>query len=87
MSNNDQVVQEFDIKRIIKATKLPLICVYKNPADYPGKYVARLWDADKPTTLVVLADSFETIRKVKPNEMVILQRQDNDDPVIIETWI
>lgn len=87
MEREDKVVDAFDIRRIIKHTRLPLICVYKNPADYPDKYVARLWDVDIPTTLVALADSLEAIREAKPAEMVILQRQDNDDPVIIETWI
>lgn len=87
MESGDRVVQTFDMRRLMKATKLPLICVYKNPADYPNKYVARLWDVDKPTTLVAIADSFEEIRAAKPPEMVIMQRQPNDDPVIIETWI
>ena len=87
MESDDRVVQTFDIKRLVKITKLPLICVYKNPADYPGKYVARVWDVDKPTTLVAIADSFEEIRAAKPPEMVVMQRQPNDDPVIIETWI
>lgn len=86
MDNNDRVVQEFDMRRIIKATRVPLICVYKNPADYPGKYVARLWDVDTPTTLVVVADSLEEIRIAKPQQMVIMQRHPNDDPVIVETW-
>ncbi|MDD3230899.1 MAG: hypothetical protein PHE09_17035 [Oscillospiraceae bacterium] len=87
MENGDRVVQTFDMRRLMKVTKLPLICVYKNPADYPNKYVARLWDVDKPTTLVAITDSFEEIRAAKPPEMVIMQRQPNDDPVIIETWI
>ena len=87
MENNDRVVQEFEMRRIIKATRVPLICVYKNPADYPDKYVARLWDVDTPTTLVAVADSLEEIRAAKPPQMVIMQRQPNDDPVIVETWI
>ena len=87
MESEDKVVQTFDMRRILKRTRLPLICVYKNPADYPGKYVARLWDVDKPTTLVVLANSLEQIRAVRPPEMIIMQRQINDDPVIVETWI
>ena len=87
MDNNDRVVQEFDMRRIIKATRVPLICVYKNPTDYPNKYVARLWGVDTPTTLVAVADSLEEIRAAKPPQMVIMQRQPNDDPVIVETWI
>jgi endonuclease V-like protein UPF0215 family len=87
MESEDKVVKTFDIHRIAKSTRFPLICIYKNPADYPGKYVARLWDVDKPTNLVAIAESLEEIRETKPPEMVIMQRQPNDDPVIIETWI
>jgi endonuclease V-like protein UPF0215 family len=87
MDNKDKVVEVFDLRRIIKPTKIPLICVYKNPADYPGKYIARLWDVDRPTNIIAIAESLEEIREAKPAEMVIMQRHPNDDPVIVETWI
>ncbi len=87
MDNKDKVVELFDLHRIIKPTKIPLICVYRKPADYPGKYIARLWDVDRPTNIIAIAESLEEIREAKPAEMVILQRHPNDDPVIVETWI
>jgi len=71
----------------MQITRLPLICVYNNPSDYPGKYVARVWDVDRPTNLVAIADSLEEIREAKPPEMMIMDRMQNDDPVIVETWI
>ncbi len=79
------------INKALAAVTLPLICVYKNPADYPDKYVARLWDVKrpsaKPTDMVVLADTLEEVRSIKPEWMAITPRQEADDPVIIETWI
>jgi endonuclease V-like protein UPF0215 family len=87
MEREDKVVDAFDIRRITKRTRLPLICVYKSPADYPGKYIARLWDVDIPTELIAKADTLEEIRKAIPAEMVNLGREPEDDPVIIETWI
>lgn len=87
MQMEDKVVKSFDMNSLIKITRLPLICIYNNPSDYPGKYVARLWDVDKPTNMVAIAESLEEIREAKPPEMMIMDRMPNDDPVIVETWI
>jgi len=85
VEDKDKIVKSFDIS--IKITRLPLICVYSNLSDYPGKYVARLWDINQPTNMVAIAESLEKIREAKPAEMIIMQRQPQDDPVIVETWI
>lgn len=87
MESEDIVVKTFDMRQITKLARFPLICIYNSPEDYPGKYVARLWDGDKPTTLVAIADSLEEIRETKPPEMMIMDRMPNDDLVIVETWI
>jgi endonuclease V-like protein UPF0215 family len=87
MQTEDKVVRSFDLNSLMQITRLPLICVYNNPSDYPGKYVARVWDVDRPTNLVAIADSLEEIREAKPPEMMIMDRMPNDDPVIVETWI
>ena len=87
MQTEDKVVKSFDMSNLMKITRLPLICVYNSPSDYPGKYVARLWDVDKPTNMVAVAESLEEIREAKPPEMMIMDRLTGDDPVIVETWI
>lgn len=87
MQMEDKVVKSFDMNSLIKITRLPLICIYNSPSDYSGKYVARLWDVDKPTNMVAIAESLEEIREAKPPEMMIMDRMPNDDPVIVETWI
>lgn len=87
MNSEDKVVQTFDLSRITKVSQLPLICIYSSPKDYPGKYIARLWDVNKPTNIVAIAENLEEIRETKPADMVIMQRQPQDDPVIVETWI
>ena len=87
MNSEDKAVQTFDLSRIAKATQFPLICIYNSPKDYPGKYIARLWDVNRPTNIVAIAESLDEIRKTKPADMVIMQRQLQDDPVIVETWI
>lgn len=83
----DYEVEFFDLKRAAKLTRISLICVYFNPRDYPGKYVARLWDCDRPTQIMATADTLEGIRAKIPDTMVKLDRDHRDDPVIVETWI
>ncbi len=81
------IVDRFDYKRISQGEGIPIICVYRHPADYPTQYVARLWRMRRPEKVIALADTLEQIRMAKPPEMVILNRGENDDPCIVETWI
>lgn len=67
--------------------RVPIIVVYKNPLDYPDKYVARLWGVKNATNMVVIKNSLEEIRKAIPKEMYRLGATNRDDPVIIETWL
>lgn len=66
---------------------MPVIAVYKNPADFPEKFVARLFRLGKPTVIVVAKNTLPEIRMTIPRNMVRLPRHMNDDPVILETWI
>lgn len=71
---------------------VPLITVYKNTTkDYPGKWVARLFDI-RPgevirTRCIMLADQVSELYKAKPNNMMVLAPQANDDPCILEVWV
>ncbi len=83
----DRVVKRFDLERLRKQTKLPMITVYKHPKDYPEQYVARVWDANRPTNLIALADTLDELREAIPQGMYNLGRQPQDDPCIVEVWI
>jgi hypothetical protein len=63
--------------------------VYENPTDYPGKFVARLFDGTTPTANVIIADDLETIRDMMRFKygMVKLMRSPCDDPKIVEVWL
>lgn len=67
-----------------------MIVVYNNPADFPGAYVARLWevtpDGSKPTPYMTRASSLEEIRETLPPDVVCFGRDRSDDPCIAETW-
>ena len=85
MQNATEIVNTFT-PAILGKCKFPLIVVYHNPSDFPGKYVARLWDADNPTKYAVIADSLTVIHSTIPENMNCLARTKQDDPCIQETW-
>ncbi len=70
---------------------LPIICIYESPADYPGKYVARVYAVTegqtRPGIYIALADTLEEIRAKLPEGMYPVRRHKSDDPCIVETWI
>lgn len=85
---SDRIIGEcFDYAKLHRQTALPLICIYDHPADYPDNFVARVWDINKPTRLIALADTLEDIRKTIPPSMTRMPRSEKDDPTIVEVWI
>lgn len=87
MECNDIIVERFDIKRIRRIAKAPLICIYISPEDYPRKFVARLWDLDEATRYIAVAETLDAIRGSIPEGMIRFCRDQNDPPCIVETWI
>ena len=86
--SQDRIVTRFNYGKLLEATKVPIIAVYRGPADYPGKYVARVYDVDRPTNLVAVADEYEDILTAIPaGAMVRMERDPKDDPCIVETWV
>lgn len=87
MERSDITVEQFNLAQIRRTVKAPIICIYESPADYPGQFVARLWDLDKPTRYIVVADMLEAVRAAIPEDMIRFRRDQNDDPCIVESWI
>ena len=56
--------------------------------DHPGKYVIRRFHGDRPERdpWTVTADYRQAIKTI-PAGLVRIPRYQNDDPVILETWI
>ena len=79
MERNDITVERFNGAQIRRTVKAPIVCVYNGPTDYPGQFVARLWDLDKPTRYIVVA--------AIPEDMIRFHRDQSDDPCIVESWI
>ena len=67
---------------------LPLWVIYDHPNDCPDRYVARLWYGETPSTLAVTSKKLEWIRdEMERRGFVCVPRSEDDDPVIVETWI
>lgn len=69
--------------------ELPFIAVYKSPKDYPGKYVARVYDRNRPTDVVMVKEKYEEIvaEMQKDTGMVYLEPGADDDPCLLGVWV
>ena len=66
--------------------------VYKNPLDYPDKYVARRFEIHRgyveATAEVIIEDTYLAIRQAMNDKLLVkLARSPGDEPQIMETWI
>lgn len=84
---NDIVLERFEDEHIRRKARVPIICVYNSPSDYPAQYVARLWDLQTPTAYVVTAGTLDEIRRLIPQNLIRFSRSQQDDPCIEEAWI
>lgn len=73
---------------------LAMWTVYKHPSDYPDKYVARQFvvsggEGPTATHSIVIMDDLEALRDFLRSDLHLtrLMRNEEDDPVIVETWL
>jgi hypothetical protein len=66
--------------------------IYANTSDYPGLFVVRKWRVAAGGVLETLEHpwtfaTLEEARAVIPEGLYRTPRADNDDPVVLETWL
>jgi hypothetical protein len=73
---------------------LEMFVVYDHPRDYPDHFVVRRWiigaQPGEPLSddgWLYIADTLEQIRNYIPPHCVRLERDPNDEPQIVESWI
>lgn len=67
---------------------LKSIVVYFNTIDYPNVYIARIFHNDKPTNQTLgPTDTLDELRSLIPYGLYRLDRNEQDDKVIVEVWI
>ena len=67
--------------------KMPMIVVYDHPIDCPAYFVARLFDFEKRTKYAIVANNLDELQENIPQHFAKLNRQNDDDPAILEVWI
>ena len=70
---------------------MSIFVIYKNPSDYPNEFVVRVWvvagivvPLQRP---LVVVDTIEQARAAMPDGLFKMDRQDDDDPCIVEAWM
>lgn len=71
---------------------MKMYVVYKNPKDYPGKYVLRAFtfkglDVVPDKKPIIVDEDLHKVREMIPSECTGITRSGGDDPVILETWL
>ena len=84
----DSIEEDVDLGAL---SDFPIITIYFDPTDYPGKYVARIFDI-RPGEVcrlqyIMLGESLEEIRLRMPESFVRMDRKLEDDEKILEVWI
>lgn len=74
---------------LIKHSIINQYVIYKNPKDFPGKYVVRKWEIQRGGPTPAEAISCETIKEARsciPEGLVKFERSEQDHPSIYEVW-
>ena len=76
---------------------MSLYVIYHKVKDYGGKFPVKRWNLEsaaetnqlraRDSQLVGVVDSLEEARKLIPAGLRNLGRREQDDPVIVESWI
>lgn len=65
--------------------------IYDHPADYPDQFVVRAWAVSEGVVIayapVGFADTLEDARYLIPQGRTRIDRTQQDDPVIVESWL
>ncbi len=69
--------------------RLPMIVICKQPADFPGDYTARLFDANIPTNIMIKRKAISDVREdiAAAGFAAMIPRMYGDDKCIVETWM
>ena len=66
---------------------MELWVVYKNPSDFPDKFVTRKFILDQPTAEIVIGSNIEEARLGIPKGLIRFLPDKEDDKSIVEIWL
>lgn len=85
MKAKDLIITSFNQVNF-RRLKMPFIVLYDHPKDYSNSFVARLFDTDKPTNIVIIGEDLDKLRSKIPRGMIKFDRANEDDKSIIESY-
>jgi len=85
MKTKDIIITNFN-KVNISRMKMPFIVIYDHPKDYSESYVARIFEVNAPTNMVIVSKDLESLREKIPKNMIKFQREKEDDENIVESY-
>lgn len=69
----------------------PMVVIYENPADFPSKCIARVWEAasNSPTNTIIVRDTVQECRDdvMAAGFLVCVKRNESDAKCIVESWM
>nr|DAL14526.1 MAG TPA_asm: hypothetical protein [Caudoviricetes sp.] len=71
---------------IMRGLKMPIVVIYYSPSDYPGIFIARLFDLEQGTRYIMQAELIQELRERLPAHLTRSPRTDEDPGAIVETW-
>ena len=84
----DVIIKGFEYVNLSNI-RVPMIAIYNGPDDFPDKYVARLYNMNVATNIIMVEDDIEKIREnIRKNyiTMVPLPKSKLDVKSLVETW-
>ncbi len=78
-------IQEVDFSGL----RVPFIAVYQSPEDFPGRYVARIFELDKPTDTVIVKKTLPELQEEiqAHTGKTFIPRESGDVPCLVGVWI
>jgi hypothetical protein len=70
---------------------MSLWTIYHRPADYPNGFVARRFEIHEGYAVATgdmkFGATLDAVRDQIPQELYRIERSEDDDPVVVETWL
>lgn len=77
-------LEEIDIDEMF----CPMFAIFVNSLEYPGVCVARLFDLDRPTNVVIVRENVREMNKLFRNTRLMFWPRDPKDPKeLVGTWM
>lgn len=93
---SDERIEDFAHYKRKGTEPIPMWTIYASPSDFPGvPFVARKWEicvgSLRPTEEAILCGTLREARMACTaalgHRAIRIERNHDDDPVIVETWI